>query len=118
MLSIIFDTNDLLNIYFCKIFKLNMNSETLPYSIKVTAQDIYNAVRRQAKGETILAPKLGESVKLWMKRLENDGWSTLNESTPGEEGRGGYTVAFVSPWQKKVCHSLILPHRLPLINHI
>ncbi|KIJ43680.1 hypothetical protein M422DRAFT_252920 [Sphaerobolus stellatus SS14] len=37
-----------------------------------------------------------------MERLRGTGWSTLYEPTPGEEGCGGYTLAFVSPWQKKL----------------
>ncbi|KIJ31797.1 hypothetical protein M422DRAFT_266551 [Sphaerobolus stellatus SS14] len=50
-----------------ELSKLNVNNESLPYSIKITAQD---AVRRKAKEEMVLALKLGESVKLWVKRLE------------------------------------------------
>ena len=68
----------------------------------MTAQDIYNAVQCKAKGETILSPKLGESVTKWMERLREAGWSTLYEPTPDEGDRNGYTIAFVSPWQKKV----------------
>ncbi|KIJ31770.1 hypothetical protein M422DRAFT_266521 [Sphaerobolus stellatus SS14] len=86
-----------------ELAELNVENESLPYSIKVTAQDIYNAVQRKAKGRTILAPELNESVDIWMAHLRVAGWSTLQETTPGEEGRGGYTIAFVSPWQKRAC---------------
>ncbi|KIJ31966.1 hypothetical protein M422DRAFT_266332 [Sphaerobolus stellatus SS14] len=81
--------------------QLDVENENLPYSIKITAQDIYNAVRRKAKGETFLVPELGESINLWMQRLEASCWSTLSKPTPGEEERGGYTIVFISPWQKK-----------------
>ncbi|KIJ38181.1 hypothetical protein M422DRAFT_259086 [Sphaerobolus stellatus SS14] len=85
-----------------ELAELKVDNTPLPYSIKISAQDIYNVVRRKAKHETILAPEIGESVKLWMERLWGTRWSTLYELTPGEEGRGGYTLAFVSPWQKKL----------------
>ncbi|KIJ50444.1 hypothetical protein M422DRAFT_245714 [Sphaerobolus stellatus SS14] len=39
-----------------ELLELQIDNRSLPYSIKITAQDIYNAVRRKAKGETILAP--------------------------------------------------------------
>jgi len=81
---------------------------TLPYRIKISAMDIYNAVRRRAMGETILSPDIGMSVTKWMERLHEKGWSTLYEPTPGEQGRGGYTLAFCSPWQRKVCSALFL----------
>ncbi|KIJ42831.1 hypothetical protein M422DRAFT_253924 [Sphaerobolus stellatus SS14] len=85
-----------------ELAELKVDNTSLPYSIKISAQDIYNTVRRKAKHETILAPEIGESVKLWMEQLRGTGWSTLYELTPGEEGCSGYTLAFVSPWQKKL----------------
>ena len=64
--------------------------------------DIYNAVRRKYEKDTILAPEVSKSIELWLEKLQQGGWSTLFEATPGEEARSGYTLALFSPWQKKV----------------
>jgi len=77
--------------------------KTLPYHIKISAMDVYNAVHRKAMGETILSPNVEDSVEKWMGQLREKGWLTLYTKTPGEELRGGYTLAFCSPWQHKVC---------------
>ncbi|KIJ39643.1 hypothetical protein M422DRAFT_257471 [Sphaerobolus stellatus SS14] len=89
-------------LFTSRVTYLKVDNTSLPYSIKSSAQDIYKAARRKAKHETILAPEIGENVKLWMEWLRGTGCSTLYEPTPGEEGRGGYTLVFVSPWQKKL----------------
>jgi hypothetical protein len=80
----------------------------MPYSIKISAMDIFNAIRRKAMIDTILAPTLIESIELWMKRLHEKGWSTIYEPTPGEESRNGFTLGFCSPWQCKVCLKITL----------
>ena len=64
--------------------------------------DIFNAVRRKAMNDTMLAPSIDESVKMWMQRLHEKAWFTLFEPTPGEEDCGGFTITFHSPWQHKV----------------
>jgi len=70
--------------------------------MRISAMDIYNAVRRKYEKETILSPDIGDSIKLWLEKLRQAGWYTLYEQTPGEQARGGYTLALVSPWQRKV----------------
>jgi hypothetical protein len=80
----------------------------MPYSIKLSAMDIFNAIHCKAMIDTILAPTLVESVKLWMKHLQEKGWSTIYEPTPGEESWNGFTLGFCSPWQCKVCLNLTL----------
>ncbi|KIJ23088.1 hypothetical protein M422DRAFT_276407 [Sphaerobolus stellatus SS14] len=52
-----------------ELAELKVDNTSLPYSIKISTLDIYNAVRQKAKHETILAPEIGESVKLWMEQL-------------------------------------------------
>jgi len=64
--------------------------------------DIFNALRRKASVDTILAPDVGDSVAAWIERLRGNGWMALYEATPGEESRNGFTIAFCSPWQQKV----------------
>jgi hypothetical protein len=64
--------------------------------------DVFNAVYWKAMVDTILAPKINESVKSWMEWLHEKGWSSLFELTLGEEAHGGFTMAFYSPWQCKV----------------
>jgi len=53
--------------------------------------------------DTIPAPTIGESIEMWMEQLKEKRWLTLFEPTPGEEGWNGFTLAFCSPWQCKVC---------------
>ncbi|KIJ28981.1 hypothetical protein M422DRAFT_269680 [Sphaerobolus stellatus SS14] len=85
-----------------ELSEIKTDSEALPYSIRISAMDIYNAVRRKAMIDTILAPTIGESLQLLMERLKDKGWSTLFEPTPGEGDRNGFTLAFCSPWQHKL----------------
>ncbi|KIJ47981.1 hypothetical protein M422DRAFT_248127 [Sphaerobolus stellatus SS14] len=85
-----------------ELSEITPDSETVPYSIKINAMDIYNAIRRKGDIDTRLAPELDDSVARWLEKFSADGWSTLKEATPGEENRGGFTLAAYSPWQKNV----------------
>ncbi|KIJ26744.1 hypothetical protein M422DRAFT_272139 [Sphaerobolus stellatus SS14] len=58
-----------------ELSEISTDSEALPYSIKVSAMDIYNA---------------------------EQGWLNSFEPTPGEGDRNGFTMAFCSPWQAKL----------------
>jgi len=41
----------------------------MPYSIKISADNIYNAMQQKAMKDTILAPTIGESIEMWMEQL-------------------------------------------------
>ncbi|KIJ39405.1 hypothetical protein M422DRAFT_257725 [Sphaerobolus stellatus SS14] len=43
--------------------------ETVPYSIKINAMDIYNAIRRKGDIDTRLASELDDSIALWLEKL-------------------------------------------------
>jgi len=64
--------------------------------------DVYTTVHCKYEKETILSPDVGDSIKLWLKKVFHAGWYTLYEQTPGEQAQGSYTLALVYPWQRQV----------------
>jgi len=71
--------------------------------MKVSAMDVYNAVHCKDVKETLLALDIDDSMELWLEKLCETGWSMPHEPTPYEEACRGFTIALISPWQKKVC---------------
>ncbi|KIJ46977.1 hypothetical protein M422DRAFT_249256 [Sphaerobolus stellatus SS14] len=65
-----------------ELLEITPDVDAVPYSIKISAMDIYNAK--------------------WLEKLCEAGWNTLYEPTPGEEIRDGFTLALCSPWQKQL----------------
>ncbi|KIJ24133.1 hypothetical protein M422DRAFT_275152 [Sphaerobolus stellatus SS14] len=52
-----------------ELAEITPDSDAVPYSIKISAMDIHNAIRRKADIDTWLAPDLDESVELWLEKL-------------------------------------------------
>ncbi|KIJ38350.1 hypothetical protein M422DRAFT_259002 [Sphaerobolus stellatus SS14] len=82
--------------------EITPDSECMPYSLKISPMDIYNAIHRKIDVDTRLSPSLNESLEAWVQRLDEEGWVTLYEKIPGEEARNGFTLGLCSPWQKKL----------------
>ncbi|EJD44975.1 hypothetical protein AURDEDRAFT_47582, partial [Auricularia subglabra TFB-10046 SS5] len=40
------------------------------------------------------------SVNLWMERLKDKGWSTIDESVPVSHSKSALCIGLVSPWQR------------------
>ncbi|KIJ32606.1 hypothetical protein M422DRAFT_265491 [Sphaerobolus stellatus SS14] len=83
-----------------ELAQITPDADVVPCSIKISPMDIYNAVRHKIDIDTRLAPQLNESIEEWLKKLNEVGWSTLYEPTPGEEIRNGFTLALCSPGNK------------------
>ncbi|KIJ25140.1 hypothetical protein M422DRAFT_273916 [Sphaerobolus stellatus SS14] len=88
-----------------ELAEITKEVDSLPYSIKISAQDIYNATKRKAMATTYLSPDPDESIRLWMDALRKKGWTVAYEPTPGEESRQGFTIQLCSKWQKS-----LIPH--------
>ncbi|KIJ26048.1 hypothetical protein M422DRAFT_272907 [Sphaerobolus stellatus SS14] len=68
-----------------ELSQITPDADDVPYSIKSSLMDIYNAIQRKTDIDTRRASQLSENIEESVKKLDVAGWTTLYESTPGEE---------------------------------
>jgi hypothetical protein len=71
----------------------------LPEALRVSYTDIANALRTRLHRRARLSSDARLSIRMWLAKLEEKGWSTLfQDDLPNQE----WLVAIVSPFQKEV----------------
>ncbi|KZV78403.1 hypothetical protein EXIGLDRAFT_783879 [Exidia glandulosa HHB12029] len=85
-----------------ELAQISETAQSIPSSMRISGQDVYNALRRRLDAETFLAPEMSESLKLWIHQLSEANWSTIFESLPIPGEPAALCLGLVSPWQREM----------------